>query len=232
MVTVRSVTALVVSKCWHLYQMDMYNTFSQVTFVKMSTWTCLKVLGNRSAEEGIVIILVYVDDLLITKSIDQLIIEAKQVSHQKFKPKDLVALSQQSLWMMYNDLPLDDVGKSKKQETVSRNLTEAEYRSMASTVAVVTWLLGLFQELGVAIKTSVLVLCDSKSAIQLDVNPIFHERTKHIEIDFHFIRDKIKARVKLPSLKKHRAPLNMLSEGANFSVYYDIRVRLVPIYRY
>ncbi|XP_019236909.1 PREDICTED: uncharacterized protein LOC109217131 [Nicotiana attenuata] len=65
--------------------------------------------------------------------------------------------------------------KSMKQQPVSKSSAEAEYRSRASAVAEVTWLLVLFQEPGVLIKLPVLVQCDSKSAIQLAANPIFHE---------------------------------------------------------
>lgn len=83
--------------------------------------------------------------------------------------------------------------KSKKKNTVSRSSAEAEYRSMASAVAEVTWLLGLFKELGVISQVPIPILSDSKSAMQIAANPIFHERTKHIEIDCHFIRDKIKS---------------------------------------
>ncbi|PHT67465.1 hypothetical protein T459_26952 [Capsicum annuum] len=63
---------------------------------------------------------------------------------------------------------------------------------MASAVAELTWLVGLFQELRVHVTLPVLVFSDSNSVIQLDNNPVFYERTKHIEIDCHFIRDKIK----------------------------------------
>lgn len=85
--------------------------------------------------------------------------------------------------------------KSKKQQTVSRSSAKAEYISVGSAVSEVVWLLGLFTELGVAIQIPVTVLRDSKSAIQLAANPVFHERTKHIEINCHFIRDKIKVGV-------------------------------------
>ncbi|WMV55164.1 hypothetical protein MTR67_048549, partial [Solanum verrucosum] len=82
--------------------------------------------------------------------------------------------------------------KLKKQQTVSKSSVEAEYRSMATSVAETMWLLGFFKDLGVKLGQPVKVFSDSKSAIQIATNPIFHERTKHIEIDFHFIRDKAK----------------------------------------
>lgn len=62
---------------------------------------------------------------------------------------------------------------------------------MANCVAEVTWLTGLFKELGVHIKSSVKMYCDNKATIQIAANPMFHERTKHIDIDCHFVREKI-----------------------------------------
>ncbi|XP_019233996.1 PREDICTED: uncharacterized protein LOC109214526 [Nicotiana attenuata] len=73
--------------------------------------------------------------------------------------------------------------KSKKQETVCRSSAEAEYRSLATATAEVVWLLGLFTELGISIEQHVSVFCDNKAALQIAANPIFHERTKHMEID-------------------------------------------------
>lgn len=70
--------------------------------------------------------------------------------------------------------------KSKKQHTVSRSSAEAEYRSMASAVSELTWLEGLFSKLGAFIHKPIIVLTDSKSAIHLASNPIFHERIKYI----------------------------------------------------
>lgn len=65
--------------------------------------------------------------------------------------------------------------KSKKQETVVRSLAEAEFKSMASTVAEITWLIGLYKDLGVTVQQPVNLLCDSKAALQITANPIFHE---------------------------------------------------------
>ena len=62
---------------------------------------------------------------------------------------------------------------------------------MASAVAEITWLIGLYKELGVNIKQPVDLFCDSKAAIHIASNPIFHERTKHFDIDCYFVREKI-----------------------------------------
>lgn len=82
---------------------------------------------------------------------------------------------------------------SKKQHKISRSSAKADFRSMTSSIAELTWLEGLFAELNVIIHKPITVFSDSKSAIQFAPNPIFYERTKHIEIDCHFIRDKIKS---------------------------------------
>ncbi|KAJ8765618.1 hypothetical protein K2173_014740 [Erythroxylum novogranatense] len=81
--------------------------------------------------------------------------------------------------------------KSKKQSTISRSSAEAEYRSMASTVAELKWLFGLIAELGIKGSTPAILHCDNQAAIQIAANPVYHERTKHIEIDCHFVRESI-----------------------------------------
>lgn len=63
---------------------------------------------------------------------------------------------------------------------------------MAPAIAEITWLLGLCKELGISAREPVVVHTDTKAAMQIAVNLIFHELTKHIDIDCHFIRDKIK----------------------------------------
>ena len=62
---------------------------------------------------------------------------------------------------------------------------------MATCAAEITWLIGLYKELGVNITVPVKMVCDSKAAIQIAANPIFHERTKHIDIDCHFVKERI-----------------------------------------
>lgn len=76
--------------------------------------------------------------------------------------------------------------KSKKHGTVSRSSAEAEYRDMASAAAEVTWVVRLLVELGVTYLKPVELNCDNQSAIYIAKNPVFHERTKHIELNCHF----------------------------------------------
>ena len=81
--------------------------------------------------------------------------------------------------------------KSKKQSTVARSSAEAEYRAVAQVAAEVTWLVSLLQELGVSHLKPVTLHYDNQSALHIACNPVFHERTKHIEVDCHFTRDKV-----------------------------------------
>lgn len=82
---------------------------------------------------------------------------------------------------------------SKKQSVVSRSSTEAEYRSLAQVVSEVTWLSSLLHELRIKLPAPPIVWVDNLSAISLASNPVLHARTKHIELDIHFIRDKVAA---------------------------------------
>ena len=75
---------------------------------------------------------------------------------------------------------------------VSRSSTEAEYRSMAHATCELLWFQQLLTFLGVHVTTQAKLFCDSMSAIYIATNPVFHERTKHVEIDCHTVRDQVK----------------------------------------
>ncbi|WJZ85271.1 hypothetical protein VitviT2T_004816 [Vitis vinifera] len=78
--------------------------------------------------------------------------------------------------------------RSKKQTFVARSSTEAEYRALADTTSELLWLKWLLKDLGVSTSSATPLYCDNQSAIHIAHNDVFHERTKHIEIDYHFIR--------------------------------------------
>ncbi|KAJ4768699.1 hypothetical protein LUZ62_079074 [Rhynchospora pubera] len=83
---------------------------------------------------------------------------------------------------------------AKKQSTVSRSSTEAEYRSLAVTTQEIMWLNSLLQELGYTPPHNPTLWCDNLGATFLAANPVFHARTKHIELDLHFVREKVNAK--------------------------------------
>ena len=76
---------------------------------------------------------------------------------------------------------------------VTRSSTEAEYRALADATQELLWLRWLLEDLGISHTIATTINCDNHSAIQLAHNSVFHERTKHIEIDCHFVRHHLTA---------------------------------------
>ncbi|XP_026435519.1 uncharacterized protein LOC113333223 [Papaver somniferum] len=81
---------------------------------------------------------------------------------------------------------------SKKQQTISRSSTEEEYHGLANVAAEILRLSYLFEELAFHLSLPCKLFCDNQGAGSHTANPIFHARTKHIEVDYHMIRDLIK----------------------------------------
>ncbi|XP_022042124.1 uncharacterized mitochondrial protein AtMg00810-like [Helianthus annuus] len=81
--------------------------------------------------------------------------------------------------------------KSKKQATVSLSSAEAEYRSMRRVTAELTWLTRLLHEFSIPSILPIPLKCDSQAAIHIAKNPVYHERTRHIELDCYFFREKL-----------------------------------------
>ncbi|BFG27863.1 hypothetical protein CerSpe_141370 [Prunus speciosa] len=79
---------------------------------------------------------------------------------------------------------------SKKHKTVSRSSSEAEYRQLVYTAAELSWLKSLFRDLQLHLVCPT-IWCDNISSIALASNPVFHSRTKHLEVDYHYVREKV-----------------------------------------
>ena len=82
---------------------------------------------------------------------------------------------------------------SKKQRSVARSSTEAEYRSVANTAVELNWVCFLLDELSVSLSHSPVIYCDNVGATSLCSNPVFHSRMKHVATDFHFIRNQVQS---------------------------------------
>ncbi|KAH9716300.1 retrovirus-related pol polyprotein from transposon RE1 [Citrus sinensis] len=80
---------------------------------------------------------------------------------------------------------------SKKQTTVARSSAEAEYRCMASTAVKLTWLTYIYKEIGINLIKPPVLICDNFSSLHMSKNHVFHTRTKHIELDYHFVRENV-----------------------------------------
>ena len=77
--------------------------------------------------------------------------------------------------------------KSEKQDIVARSSAEAKYRVMTLATSELVWLKHLLQELRHGKDEQMKLICDNQGALHISSNPVFHEMTKHIEVDCHFI---------------------------------------------
>jgi hypothetical protein len=80
---------------------------------------------------------------------------------------------------------------ARKQATVSRSSTESEYKALANATAELIWIQALLGELGVSQTQPPILWCDNIGATYRSSNPVFHACTKHIEVDFHFVRERV-----------------------------------------
>nr|XP_016438494.1 PREDICTED: uncharacterized mitochondrial protein AtMg00810-like [Nicotiana tabacum] len=334
MTTIRTVIAIAALRHWPVHQMDVHNAFLNGDLAEELTHALLSSgfqqskhdysLFSKTTNNKFVLVLVYVDDLLVTGNDLKVLHQAKSVLHKSFKLKDIgklryflgmefarseegILMSQRkySLEMIseaglsgskpkdtpmeqnlkltsteYDELqclsqfmhapktshyedtlhivkyikkqpglgllmssrgeekvealcdsdwascPMSEKSitgvcvklgtsliswKAKKQSTISRSSAEAEYRSMAHTIAELTWLM---KELGVSVKLPMDLYCDNKASLQIAANPIYHERIKHIDIDCHFIREKIQERlIRTAHIATQEQPADILTKA-------------------
>ncbi|GKC32149.1 ribonuclease H-like domain-containing protein [Tanacetum coccineum] len=116
---------------------------------------------------------------------------------------------------------------AKRQHTLSRSSDEAEYQGVANVVAETAWLRNLLCELQSPLSTATLVYCDNVSAVYMSVNPVQHQRTKHIEIDIHFIRDMVTAgQVRVLHVPYRFQYADIFTKGLPFALFEEFRSSL------
>ncbi|WVZ78827.1 hypothetical protein U9M48_026477 [Paspalum notatum var. saurae] len=116
---------------------------------------------------------------------------------------------------------------SKRQPTVSRSSAEAEYRAVANGVAEASWLRKLLLELRSPLTRTTLVYCDNISAVYLSTNPVQHQRTKHVEIDLHFVRERVAiGQVRVLHVPTSSQYADIFTKGLPTSVFMEFRSSL------
>nr|KYP45054.1 Copia protein [Cajanus cajan] len=126
------------------------------------------------SDVGSLVLLLYVDDILLIGSNTSLVSDFIQLLH------------------------------AQKQHTVFHSSIEVEYRAMTNTTTELTWLTFILKDLHISLASPPILYCDNISALHMTINPVFHARSRHIELDYHFVRE----RVSLGFLVTHYIPTN------------------------
>ncbi|KAM0019206.1 putative RNA-directed DNA polymerase [Helianthus debilis subsp. tardiflorus] len=110
--------------------------------------------------------------------------------------------------------------RSKKQKVVALSSAEAEFRGIARGLAEILWIRKLLTEIGFPPTTATKIMCDNKAAIQISENPVQHDRTKHVEVDRHFIKEKLEAGIiELPYVQSRDQLADILTKAVNGRVF-------------
>ncbi|GKC62597.1 ribonuclease H-like domain-containing protein [Tanacetum coccineum] len=116
---------------------------------------------------------------------------------------------------------------AKRHHTLSRSSVEAEYRGIANIVAETAWLRNLLRELHTPLLFATLVYCDNVSAIYMTANPVQHQRTKHIEIDIHFVRDMVaRGQVRVLHVPSRYQYANIFTKGLSSALFEEFHTSL------
>ncbi|XP_073368117.1 uncharacterized protein [Aegilops tauschii subsp. strangulata] len=206
LVTVRMVLSIAVSR-----GTGVYAPTSWLGFVDSKADTSLFIFHHGGVT---MFMLVYVDGVIVASSSPTATTKLLAYLHATFALKDLgplhfflgvevkssprgIVLSQQ------NDDRRSTGGfavflgpnlvswSSRKQATVSRSSMESEYKALANGIAEIIWIQSVLGELGVFMPRPPILWCDNLGATYLSANPVFHARTKHIEVDFYFVCEKV-----------------------------------------
>ncbi|GKD67847.1 ribonuclease H-like domain-containing protein [Tanacetum coccineum] len=194
--TIQTVLSLATSRHWLVHQLDVRNAFlhgdlSETVYMHQP----LEVRDSAHPD--------YVDDIVLTTSSEVLLQQLIRSLHLDYDgscrtPVDNKsklgadgALAMQKVCLHMHD-PREPHFSAQKR-ILSRSSVEAEYCGVANVVVETCWLQNLLRELHTPLSSATLVYCDNVRAVYLSSNPVQHQRTKHVEIDLHFVRDLLAA---------------------------------------
>ena len=114
------------------------------------------------------------------------------------------------------------IWRSKKQKVVALSSVEAEFRCMAKGLCELLWLRSLLAEIGFPPSLAMNLFCDNKAAIDISHNPIQHDRTKHMEVDRHFIKHNSEEKIiQFPFVKSKDQLTDILTKAITSKNFYD-----------
>lgn len=117
--------------------------------------------------------------------------------------------------------------KSKKQKVVSLSSAESEFRGIVKGITELIWIRKLLTEIGFSPLNSCKLMCDNKAAISISKNPVQHDRTKHVEIDRHFIKEKLEERViDLPHVRSEEQLADILTKAVPGRAFHEVLRKL------
>ncbi|GKC02526.1 uncharacterized mitochondrial protein-like protein [Tanacetum coccineum] len=195
LVTIRVLIALAIAKGWPLHQLDINNAFlhgfiDEDIYMQPPAGYAAASSGQVTPQGTHVNQRKYILDLLhdagltATKPVASPMPTNLKLSLGKASKR---SLTRYCIFLGHSLVSW----KTKKQPIVFRFSTEAEYRAMAVTTCEILWLSFILKDLHILIKLPIIIFWDNKFAQQLAANPCFHERSKHLDMDYHLTREKI-----------------------------------------
>ena len=116
---------------------------------------------------------------------------------------------------------------SKRQPTVSLSSTKVEYRASAMATHECAWLTQPLKDLHQLVDYGVKLSCDNQSAIRLAENPVFHARTKHVEVHYHFVQEKVlRGEIQLEQVKTDDQVADIFTKGLGGQKFEKFRKQL------
>ncbi|KAJ4821406.1 Bidirectional sugar transporter SWEET [Rhynchospora pubera] len=117
--------------------------------------------------------------------------------------------------------------RSKKQKVVALSSAEAEFRGIAKGLQELLWIKRVLKDLGLYDNREMKLFCDNKAAIAISHNPVQHDRTKHIEVDRHFIRQNLEDKViSFPHVKTDEQLADILTKGVSCTIFQGVICKL------
>ncbi|GJU82889.1 retrovirus-related pol polyprotein from transposon RE1 [Tanacetum coccineum] len=241
MVTVRTLLVVDVHHNWHIAQLDINNAFLHGDLHKehqgfgesqLLSWDRVFEELQTMSQRKYALELLQTTNVLNLKPchipVDPIVklndTDGEPLTNPSLYRAIVVVSRTRSLYSLKNNLKLQAYCDSDwaNCSATRRSSTEAEYRALADCTCEITWLLSLLQDLQIQPPKPIPIYCDNQSSIALASNPIQHARTKHIEIDCHFVREKIKSGHILPIfIPSIQQAADVLTKGLSRSPFHS-----------